>query len=1063
MKNLRNFALAAFALLGFAACQQEEFAPEIKNPTHSVTFVAGAPETKTTVDISDGATAKFAWTKADENKFTVYENGTAAKKTIGALGVDGKMTLTATFEGTSQEGDNSYIAILNKSGNATQIVTEEAYDEAADIMVSKAVSSFADESGVLLQFRREVAIAQMTLRGLDAREVVNIVTVSSTADIAGSYDVKGWVSPAASSIEISSTSAMEVGDYKIVANEAGEAVVWFTCIPQDEATLTVKVEAADGDKYTKTFSKPITLTRGDVKAFGVAMEKDVVAKPWVAVELADIDETMPLVITMAKEGTTYALSLTDTDDNALGTSKAPKAIEVSVVDGKLSEEPSSDILWNIANNNGNLTIYPNGVTNEWLYTIAKNDGVRLGTNTSNGSVWSIDAESGYLKANVTTSEVRYLGVYTITPDWRAYTNTTGNTANQTLRFYSNASPKTALATPTNLTVSAEKLVSWDVVNGAKSYVLTIGTEEYPCLSNSYNASAIADEYYDVAVVAVPSDTENYKNSVAATLTDAKFGTPTLKTPTLNEGAVDEFSVNATWTVDPRATAGYNCELYKGETKVGDSKTVTTGSVSFKDLDDGVTYTVKVNAIAVEGTKAYAASGVATIDLTTKGTTKISDINAAGTYTVKNAVVYAVANTGVVIIGDGTGLMLLEKNSHGYKVGDTFSTVAGTVAVSNGIWKFNSPTVGTKTLGSAPDYGTPVEATSDYLASKPNKVVYVHARGSQSGRYITVGTEKLYMSKANTTYDGKDVDAYGFIYGYSTQYSNTFFCVTSIAEDPTVPKLSVTPTSKTWESYETDAAVFKVTTNTAGVKDWSVSPEALTWAEIAIDKDAGTIKVTPNGPNTTDDAFEETLTVYHAADNTLTETITLTQKKAASTGGTTPTEQTVFLETFGSTNSTPEFNTYTGYSATAEMFTTSGNVNTHYSGSGKIGKNSYSGVNISSGYTDASGNSGCFHLGTKNTEDTILQISDINITNCVNISVSFGALGGSKDHKVSVYYKIDGGAETALITNGAITNERWTLLNANISGTGESLTLIFKHKPSKAWTIRMDDIKVLGTK
>ena len=80
MKNLRNFALAAFALLGFAACQQEEFAPEIKNPTHSVTFVAGAPETKTTVDVSDGETAQSAWTTDDKNRISVYENGEAATK-----------------------------------------------------------------------------------------------------------------------------------------------------------------------------------------------------------------------------------------------------------------------------------------------------------------------------------------------------------------------------------------------------------------------------------------------------------------------------------------------------------------------------------------------------------------------------------------------------------------------------------------------------------------------------------------------------------------------------------------------------------------------------------------------------------------------------------------------------------------------------------------------------------------------------------------------------------------------------------------------------------------------
>lgn len=277
MKTLRNFALAAFALLGFAACQQEEFAPEIKNPTHSVTFVAGAPETKTTVTI-DGNTAKFAWTEYDESRFTVYENGTKKATTVTAeLGKDEKMTVKATFEGPAPE-TASYVAVVNES-NATQIMSAEAYDEDADILVSKAVSTFDGENGVMLQFKREVAIAKMTLKGLDPGEVVNHVTVSSTAEIAGKYGVDGWAYPA-KSLEISSASYMgETDGYSIVANASGEAVVWFTCIPQTDATLTVKVEAADGDTYTKEFSKPITLTRGDVKGFGVTMEKDVVAAP----------------------------------------------------------------------------------------------------------------------------------------------------------------------------------------------------------------------------------------------------------------------------------------------------------------------------------------------------------------------------------------------------------------------------------------------------------------------------------------------------------------------------------------------------------------------------------------------------------------------------------------------------------------------------------------------------------------------------------------------------------------------------------------------------------------
>ena len=271
MKNLRNFALAAFALLGFAACQQEEFAPEIKNPTHSVTFVAGAPETKTTVDISDGATAKFAWTSEDVDRIKLYENSTPAELTQGTL-TDGIMTIEAVFTGGVSTGENTYVAVLN-SANDLQILYKEAYTEDADILVSKAISSFDESKSVQLQFKREVAIAKMTLKGLDPGEVVNHVTVSSTADIAGKYGVDGWASPA-KSLEISSASYMgETDGYSIVANASGEAVVWFTCIPQTDATLTVKVEAADGDTYTKEFKKPITLTRGDVKAFGVEMVK----------------------------------------------------------------------------------------------------------------------------------------------------------------------------------------------------------------------------------------------------------------------------------------------------------------------------------------------------------------------------------------------------------------------------------------------------------------------------------------------------------------------------------------------------------------------------------------------------------------------------------------------------------------------------------------------------------------------------------------------------------------------------------------------------------------------
>ena len=205
--------------------------------------------------------------------------------------------------------------------------------------------------------------------------------------------------------------------------------------------------------------------------------------------------------------------------------------------------------------------------------------------------------------------------------------------------------KTALETPANLQVSAAKVVSWDAVSGAASYNVTIGTETYTSNTNSYDAAAIADDYYDVSVVAVPSDKDNYKNSAAATLTGVKFGTPTLATPTLKEGVIDGASISVSWSVDERATAGYNCELFKGGVKVGESQTVNAGAVTFTGLDAETAYVVKVNAIAVEGAKAYAASSVATLDVTTKAASATAnDGSLERPYTAAEAIAAIDANT-----------------------------------------------------------------------------------------------------------------------------------------------------------------------------------------------------------------------------------------------------------------------------------------------------------------------------------------------------------------------------------------------------------------------------------
>ena len=172
-------------------------------------------------------------------------------------------------------------------------------------------------------------------------------------------------------------------------------------------------------------------------------------------------------------------------------------------------------------------------------------------------------------------------------------------------------------------------------------------------------------------------------------------------------------------------------------------------------------------------------------------------------------------------------------------------------------------------------------------------------------------------------------------------------------------------------------------------------------------------------------------------------------------------QTLFLETFGSTTSTPAYNEYSGFTATNDMFT-QGTAKENYSGEGKVGKSSYKPGNLSSGYDGASGKSGCYDQGTANNQATIIKISNIKIKDYRNLKLSFGALGGNNTHKVDVSYIIDNGTEQKL-SSKVLTKSKWTLCTYDIPSTGNSLTLVITHKPSKGWIIRLDDIKVTGVK
>lgn len=902
MKNFNKIFFAAVAAaFGLASCSQE-LTPVEKPQGNLVTVNFGAeasiePATKATLTTEDELTFKSAWENGDALSVKYSnDNETAGATTSGVVSATWS---TDHFETQMPEyhGMWDYNVVYpepdaNSKVDFGSARTQKgnAYNSKYDLMKGGAIEIDADagktEDGknIVFNMTRQTAVAYFHLTSTLDEEVVSAkLSVEgdgayiSTSDVqigkdnSGNIDyAKGYVfteTEGIASKEINLT--FDAG----TAPKASDFKLWFNVLPTKYTKMTLTVETAN---HTMTISR----TAADMYEAGklykvvkeIPAEKWVkkggdtpVVKSWIATDLADITATDEVVITMAKEGKVYAM----TSDN--GTKSNPKAVLVTVKDGELTETPANNLVWNMANDKGNLTIYPNGLTDKWLYSAGKTD-VEVGNSNTN-KIFTLDAETKYLK-NTGTS--RYLGVYN-SQDWRCYTSTSTNIGGQTLCFYVKGTPKTALETPANLQVSAAKVVSWDAVSGAASYELTIGENTFTSETNSYDATAVVDDYYDVAVVAVPSDKENYKNSAAATLSGAKFGTPKLITPELTEGAIDESSIRVNMAVDARATNGCTCEIYNGETLV-ESKTIKVNYVVFSGLESGVTYTIKINAIAVEGEKPYAASDVASIELKTKATQHVSDVTKAGTYTIKGLTVYAVPNPSNAIVGDGTGFILLYKSSHGLKVGDTFN-VAGTVKPFNGVWEFDNPSITGKAAGETPVYPEAVEADEAYLTSygTATKIEYVHAKGIQSGKNIKVGTKTLYLSAENPETDGKNIEVTGFVYGYNTQFSSASFVATSIRLDDSFPYLSVDQSSKVWAADATDAFVVKVTVNAKA--DWTVTPETLSWATIVVDKTAGTITVTPNGANETETANEAVLTVAHASDASLTKEITLKQNAA----------------------------------------------------------------------------------------------------------------------------------------------------------------------------------------
>lgn len=483
--NLRFLAVAA-AILSVLSCTREienidrEEAPQT---LHYVHFIADAPETKTNLEISQDGTVSYSWTASDECAWisegdcrwtiTNKTNGETAQEITAAL-TDGVLALTAGFSSEVTAGDVLF-AQYNKSVSSTQnYVSESKYHQESDVMISnEIVVQDGDNSNTdyYFSFKRRVAFAKMTLKGLNPNDKVSKVTIESDKAIAGTYNSE------TDSFDSSSSNSIVINDILEKIDENGTATIYFAVVPVEDANLTVTVETvteegAVANTYRKTFVRPISFVTGDVRSFGVAMKK----LGWVKTDISAISASDIVVIV----GSNYGIR------NDEGTSDSPDVVSVTISNNKITSVVPDNIKWNISGNSTDgYVFYPNGNSDKWLYcnttqSSGSNNNIRVGT--GDRKQWKPD-ENGYFVNTVggTQSYVKRVLSINGTSDWRSYINTDNNP--QKLEFYvlksagsSEGGGETGGGEESNVYLSEDfaSLEKWET-SSISSFVLTSGT------------------------------------------------------------------------------------------------------------------------------------------------------------------------------------------------------------------------------------------------------------------------------------------------------------------------------------------------------------------------------------------------------------------------------------------------------------------------------------------------------------------------------------------------------------------------------------------------------------
>lgn len=543
------FVIAA-TTLSFAACQKEVSSPAIEDELVSLNFTSTNPTTKTVADAvnktilwKDGDKISVAYTVNDK-----WQNATGdatadkpAKIYVSNdLDTGGKTAVeTAVFNISNSfkaatEGVHQFYSVYpsscvkvksNEIKNAPSVTmtipgvqtpAENSFDAAADLMIGKATKTYnslsdAKKDEIPLLWQRIVSHADITLKGLQGlTENEVITTIVLTADAEAKLVGDRWIDIQNGNIlgpkTITDANILTINGTNLKVNN-NNVEFWAAVMPATVKSLNIAVETNKATYTRNIESCNIEFKQNARKGLNVDMssvERVVKEAPasWIATDLADITATDEVVITMAKDSKVYALT------SAKGSSDTPTAVAVTVENRELTAAPANNLVWNVANADGNLTIYPKGQTDTWLYTTNNNDGVRVGT--GDNKIFVID--SGYLKNTKTN---RYLGVYLNNPDWRCYTSTSTNIGGQTLCFY-------VKGDPTRPTLSVDQTSKVWAADATDAFVVKVAVNseggDWTVTPETLSWATIAVDKTAGTITVTPNGANETKTANEATLT-----------------------------------------------------------------------------------------------------------------------------------------------------------------------------------------------------------------------------------------------------------------------------------------------------------------------------------------------------------------------------------------------------------------------------------------------------------------------------------------------------------------------------------------------------------------